>query len=73
MLPRVRTRLPDVRHAINKFAITKDWREQIRILCLGGNLGQLLVSRIDNYAGLTDRVIDFVNCIGNESAVRLME
>src|SRR5260370_3841754 len=53
--------------------MTKNWHEQLRVCCRGGNLSLLFSSKIDNHARLADCVINFANRVGDKSAVWLME
>ena len=69
----VGTRLLNVRHAVNKLAPAKNRDEQVGIFGLCLNLCLSLRLKVDNYAGLADCMIDFVNRVSNESAVRLMK
>src|SRR6266496_2072703 len=69
----VGARLLDVRHAVNKVAPAKNWDEQVAILGLCRNLSLLLRLKIDNHVRFADCMIDFVNRVGNESAVLLMK
>ena len=67
------TRLLYLRHAVNKVAPAKNRDEQVEILGLCRNLILLVRLKIDNHERVADCMIDFVNRVSNESAVRVMK
>src|SRR5206468_12300371 len=58
---------------IDQLVFAEDGNEQVAVFHIGRNLRRLLGLKVYNYARFSYPMIDFVNRVGDESAVRLMK
>src|SRR5437763_13644901 len=73
LLARVLARCSKIGHLINQSTFAEDGNEQVAVFHTGGNLRLLLGLKIYNYTGFACPMIEFVNRVGDKSAIRLME
>src|SRR5437763_16780962 len=73
LLARVLARCSKIGHLINQSTFAEDGNEQVAVFHTGRNLRLLLGLKIYNYTGFACPMIEFVNRVGDKSAIRLMK